>query len=306
MSYQLVLDEISGKVKYLFGTGAVADYIPALALVNPEKFGMAVATIDGDVFQVGDSQEGFSIQSISKLIGLTLAMSAMGESLWTRVGKMPAIRSFNTWQMTDISNCTVPANPFINAGALVVTDCLISNYQDPKLEIVSFSRVLSGSLGVKYDPVVVASEAETAFTNRKIAKKLKASGNIHNSIEDVLDLYFHQCSIKMSCVDLAKAFLFLANKGAVDIQHKKILVSSPQAKQINTLMLTCGTYNGAGEFAHRIGLPSKSGVGGGIISIILGVASICVWSPELDSCGNSVVGSEALELFTTMTGKSIF
>lgn len=305
MDFQLILDNIWQEVLYQKTRGESANYIPKLASVPLEKFGMAVYTLDGNVFIVGDSQEQFSIQSISKVYALTLALGLIGEDeLFKHVGREPSGNPFNSLIQLEYEN-GIPRNPFINAGALVVTDILLSYYKDVSNIILEFVREHTGNKKIDFDLNVAASEKKNGYRNAALANFLKSCGNLKNRVEDVLNTYYLQCSLSMNCIDLAKGFLFLANHGISPLSGKQVL-SISHAKRINSLMLTCGTYDGVGEFAYRVGLPGKSGVAGGIIALIPGQLCVSVWSPGLNSKGNSLLGILALERFTTKTGISIF
>lgn len=304
MNYQKIIEEIYSEVKELQGEGKVADYIPALANIDPAKFGIAITSIDGESYKIGDAEEPFSIQSISKAFTLTLAIKKLGKKIWDRVGKEPSGNAFNSLVQLEYEH-GIPRNPFINAGALVLTDAIISNYKQPKQTILDFIRDLTANQDIYYDKKVAKSEKEHGFTNAALANFMKNFNNIENDIEAVLDVYFHQCSIAMSCMDLTKAFMYLTNHG-LDPHTNEAILTKSQAKRINSLMLTCGLYDESGEFAFKVGLPGKSGVGGGIVAIIPNKLSIAVWGPELDKFGNSLMGMKALELFTTKTEMSIF
>lgn len=303
--YTTVLQDIQLEVQSEFGKGKVADYISALARIKTNKFGIAVCSVDGKEFLCGDASEGFSIQSISKVFTLLLALKDIGaDALWERVGREPSGSPFNSLVLLEAEN-GIPRNPFINAGALVVTDCIAERSAHPVWRILSWARELSGNANIHIDEEVAQSEAESGYRNAAIANFLKSHGNIHADVNVVLDAYYRQCAISMSCLDLARAFLPLANKG-VALKTGRVVMPSLRARRVNSLMLTCGLYDGVGNFAFRVGIPAKSGVGGGIVGVIPGILSICVWSPELDESGNSLVGTKALELFTTKTGLSIF
>lgn len=304
MNYQRILEDIAQAVQPEFGKGKIADYIPALAKVSPCKFGMAIETLAGERFAWGDAEEKFSIQSISKVFTLALSFALEGERLWQRVGLEPSGNPFNSLVQLEYEK-GIPRNPFINAGALVLADVLLAHYASPKAAVLEFVRKLAGIDDICYDYDVARSEAETGYLNTALANFMKSHGNIQHEVERVLDLYFHQCSIAMSCQELARAFLLFANHGALPSSGERIL-STSQAKRLNALMLTCGFYDEAGEFAFRVGLPGKSGVGGGIVAIVPNELAIAVWSPELNEHGNSQVGIMALELFTTTTERSIF
>lgn len=303
MNYQEILEDIQQAVLPLLGEGHVADYIPSLGRVDSRKFGMAIETVRGECFQVGDAQERLSIQSVSKVFNLALALSLAGDSLWQRVGMEPSGNPFNSLVQLEYEK-GIPRNPFINAGALVVIDVLLDHLSGPNDEMLAFVRQLRCS-DVHYDGEVAQSEKATGFTNAALVNFMKGSGNIRHGVEQVLDAYFHQCSIAMTCAGLARSFLFLANGGVVPASGERIVTSS-QAKRINAIMLTCGFYDQSGEFAYKVGMPGKSGVGGGVAAVIPGELAIAVWGPELNLRGNSVLGIKALELFTTKTGLSIF
>lgn len=304
MNYQQILNEISREVQPLFGHGQVADYIPALKSVDPKKFGIAITTMSGEEIFYGDAKEPFSIQSISKVFTLSMAVSAMGDSVWKRVGKEPSGSAFNSLVQLEYEK-GIPRNPFINAGALVITDMLLTDTTDAKRDFIEFLRKISLNGTISYDPIVAASEKKHGFRNAALVNFLRSHNNIRHDVEDVLDHYFHQCAVTMSCLDLSKAMLYFANHGVVPSTGERLLTVS-KAKRLNSVMMTCGFYDQAGEFAFRVGLPGKSGVGGGIVAVIPGKLAISVWSPELNARGNSVIGMKALELFTTKTGISVF
>ena len=299
-----ILGSLPEAIVDAFGKGSPADYIPALAEVDPKKFGMAISTVDGRDLVTGDAEEMFSIQSISKVFNLSLAINHMGEKLFERVGVEPSGNSFNSLSQLEHEN-GIPRNPFINAGALVVTDALLEYVESPKQDFLSFVRGLSNNIDVHYDEAIYRSEYDNGHRNVALANYLKSFGNLNNHVSRVLDFYFYQCSLSMSCLDLARAFRFLAQKGKHPFKDEQV-VSPRKARRINSVMMTCGTYDEAGEFAFHVGLPCKSGVGGGIVAIIPDEMSICVWSPELGARGNSLPGTEALEYFVGQTGHSVF
>lgn len=303
MDYQGLLQDIAEALEPRRGEGRVADYIPALANVDPKRFGLALATVDGEVFGVGDWQVPFSLQSISKVFTLALVLASDSEAIWRRVGREPSGNPFNSLIQLEREQ-GIPRNPFINAGALVVTDRLLSLTGNAWVTLRAFLRAESGNSGLDVDPFVARSEAEHGHRNAALAHFMASYGNLENPVERVLDQYFHQCALRLSCQDLARAGLFLARHG-LRADGRRLLGRS-DAKRINALMLTCGAYDAAGEFAYRVGLPGKSGVGGGILAILPERYSIAVWSPGLDDHGNSVLGVEALDRFTTATGRSIF
>ncbi|MGL6261376.1 glutaminase B [Vibrio sp. WXL210] len=305
MPTQAILDSVIDEVKPLIGQGKVADYIPALAKVPASKLGIAVFTNQGELLTAGDAHEGFSIQSISKALSLTLALEMYTpDEIWSRVGKEPSGQAFNSLIQLEMEQ-GIPRNPFINAGAIVVADLLQSRLSAPRQRLLEFVRQLSGDSHIIYDKIVAASEMLHSDRNAAIAYLMRSFGNFDNEVIPVLNNYFHACSIKMSCADLAKTFSYLANKG-VSVLTQDPVISPTQTKQLNALLATCGLYDGAGEFAYRVGMPGKSGVGGGIIAIVPGEMTIAVWSPELDKSGNSLAGTRALELLSERIGRSIF
>ena len=304
MEYPELLEEIFHAVQPYVGKGKVADYIPALAQIPADKFGMSLCLMDGREYVIGDADEPFSIQSVSKVFSLVLALNRLGSQVWERVGKEPSGNAFNSLVQLEYEN-GIPRNPFINAGALVVTDWLLGCSVDPTIELLAWLREATSNPGIHVDLEVADSEWEHRDRNAALTHFMKSCGNIHSSVERVLRTYFEHCSIAMSCRDLARAGLLLAGHGKSPRCSDRFLTRS-QAKEVNALMLTCGTYDAAGDFAFRVGLPGKSGVGGGILAIIPNLMSIAVWSPALDAKGNSMAGVEALERFTTLTGISVF
>lgn len=304
MNYQKLLAEIGAEIATLDHAGQVASYIPELRNVDPNKFGIHLTTVDNQNFGYGDCGERFSIQSISKVLALALAFELEDEALWQRVGVEPSGTAFNSLVQLEYEK-GVPRNPLLNAGALVICDILISRLKQPKQEFLDFVRRINGNPAIDYCPRVAKSEQRTGFKNTALINLMKSFGNIRNEIETVLDLYFHLCSIEMSCQELAQQFLFLAADGVNPINRQKI-VSASKSKRINAIMQLCGFYDEAGEFAYRVGLPGKSGVGGGIIAIHPDKYAIAVWSPRLNGKGNSCRGIQVLEALTTRTRSSIF
>lgn len=298
---QSLIDDIASQVSSLVGSGKVADYIPALGCIDPKQFGMAVQTTRGECFTTGHADTRFSIQSISKVLSLTLALEARSEKLWERVGKEPSGDPFNSLTQLEYER-GIPRNPLINAGAIITADCLVSDHQNGRQTLLDLVHRLSDD-SVEFDEAVATSERETGSRNAALAYLMKSFGNLENDVDTVLDTYFHQCSLAMSCRELARCFCYLASAGEHDGQR---IVGASRARRINALMLTCGTYDRAGEFAFEVGLPAKSGVGGGIVAIVPGELSLAVWSPGLGPSGNSIAGTEALKLFGRKSGLSIF
>lgn len=300
-----LLENILAQVRPLARRGKVADYIPALAEVSADKLGIAVCTVDGDCFLAGDAQERFSIQSISKVLSLVLAMDRYSEAeIWQRVGKDPSGQPFNSLVQLELEQGK-PRNPFINAGALVICDMLQSRLSAPKQRMLEVVRGLSGQPDIVYDARVARSEFDHSARNAAIAWLMKSFGNFHNDVPTVLQNYFHYCALKMSCAELAKSFLFLAMQGRMPDRAGQV-ITPLQARQINALMATSGMYENSGEFAWRVGMPGKSGVGGGIVAIVPHEMSVAVWSPALDGAGNSLAGVAALEILAQKIGRSVY
>jgi len=302
----IVVREIAEEMRGRPDRGEVATYIPELARVNPKAFGLAVIDADGNVAVSGDSETPFSIQSISKVFTLTLALGKVGDRLWRRVGREPSGSPFNSIVQLE-NERGIPRNPFINAGAIAVTDLILSGHQPREVlgEILRFMRFIADDPSITIDEAVAASEQRTGFRNSALANYMKAFGVLDNPVEFTLGVYFHHCAIAMSCRQLAMAGRFLAQYGR-NPSTGLLVVQPERARRINAIMLTCGHYDGSGEFAYRVGLPGKSGVGGGILAIAPGKASIAVWSPGLDASGNSHLGRIALEALTKRMGWSIF
>ena len=307
MNYQKILEEIEYEIKDELNKGNVADYIPALAEVDPNQFAMTITLENGEQFSIGKTKEEFSIQSISKVLAFSLAINIHSKSLYKRVGVEPSGSAFNSLVQLEYEN-GIPRNPFINAGAIVIMDVLMSHFggdYSALEKVMHFIREISDNPELKFDPIVAKSEMAHASRNLSLAQLMKSFGNFENNVHEVVRTYFKQCAISMNTEDLSRAMIYLAFKGTDPISKKEFL-NEAQTKRINALMLTCGHYDASGEFAFNVGLPAKSGVGGGIVAIVPNVMSIAVWSPRLNSCGNSHVGTLALQLFTTKTGLSIF
>ena len=303
MDYQLILDNIYDQILPFANEGKQADYIPALAKVNPDHFGMCLNTVNGESYSIRDSGIRFSIQSISKVFALALALSIKGEDIWKQVGKEPSGTAFNSLFQLELEK-GIPRNPFINSGAMVVTDILMNELKDPENDFIDFVRALCGNDTVDYNMEVALSERQNGYMNAAIANLLKYHGRLTNDIEEVLMFYFKLCSIEMSCEELATAFL--AFTGYKPFNYKGFHLTTSQVKRLNAVMQTCGFYDEAGEFSYLVGLPGKSGVGGGIVAVHPLKYSVAVWSPRLNTKGNSIMGLKALELLTTYTAESIF
>ena len=301
-----VVKEIAEELRQRSDRGEVAAYIPELARVDVGQFGLCVIADDGAVVAAGDADTAFSIQSISKVFTLTLALGKVGDRLWTRVGREPSGSPFNSIVQLERER-GIPRNPFINAGAIAVTDLILSGHKPREAlgDILRFMRFVADDPTIAIDEAVAASEQRTGYRNIALANYMKSFGVLDNPVDYTLGVYFHHCAIAMSCRQLAMAGRFLAHQGRNPSTGLSV-VQADRALRINALMLTCGHYDGSGEFAYRVGLPGKSGVGGGILAIAPGKASIAVWSPGLDTNGNSHLGRIALEALTRRMGWSIF
>ena len=301
-----IVEEIATEMRGRRDRGEVASYIPELARVDPTAFGLAVIDADGEIALGGDAETAFSIQSVSKVFTFTLALGMVGERLWKKVGREPSGSPFNSIVQLERER-GIPRNPFINAGAIAVTDVILSGHQPREAlgEILRFLRFLADDPDIHIDKAVAASEQRTGFRNSALANYMKSFGVLENPVEHTLGVYFHHCAIAMSCRQLAMAGRFLAHGGRNPSTGMSV-VPPERARRINAVMLTCGHYDGSGEFAYRVGLPGKSGVGGGILAIAPGRASIAAWSPGLDASGNSHLGRIALEALTKRMGWSIF
>jgi glutaminase len=303
---ETVLRDLAAEMAVRTDRGAVATYIPQLGKVDPAKFGIAVALEDGRLISAGDADEPFSIQSVSKVFTLTLALGKVGDALWKRVGREPSGNPFNSIVQLEQER-GIPRNPFINAGAIVVSDVLLAGHEPREAigEILRFIQFLADDDTIYIDREVAASERATGFRNFALANYMRSFGNLDHAAELALGVYFHHCAIAISCRQLALAGRFLAFDGRNPVTGHSV-VSPGRARRINAVMLTCGHYDGSGDFAFRVGIPGKSGVGGGILGIVPGVASLAVWSPGLNANGNSHLGSIALEKLARIMNWSIF
>lgn len=302
MDTAAVLAEIHAELSAREDRGRVADYIPELARVDPAQFALSVVLADGSQHSVGDARVPFSIQSISKVFTLAIALGRLGDRLWARVGREPSGHAFNSILQLEGEGGR-PRNPFINAGAIVVTDAILAGHQPKELlgELLRFIRDAAGDDDIHINARVARSETRTGHRNFALAHFMRAHGNLENPPDLTLGAYFHQCAIEMTCDQLALAGRFLMGAGG-----GPRLVSPGRVRRINALMMMCGHYDGSGEFAYRVGLPGKSGVGGGILAVAPGRAAIAAWSPGLNAQGNSQLGTEAVEMLARRMGWSVF
>ncbi|AXH11033.1 glutaminase [Malaciobacter halophilus] len=306
MNYQTILEEIYEQIQPELQIGKVANYIPALKEVNADDFAMSIHLLDGTSYNIGSYNKKFSIQSISKVFTFSMALEIYSKKLYKRVWHEPSGNPFNSLVQLEYEK-GIPRNPFINAGAIVTTDTLLSHYktEDKTFEAINnfINRLCKEK--IDFDEKIYNSELKHGFRNQALASLMKSFNNIKNPINKTLNIYFKHCSLMMSCEQLATSMLYLANHG-IDPKTKEIYLNSSRAKRVNSLMLTCGHYDASGDFAFHVGLPGKSGVGGGIVAIVPKKMAICVYSPRLNSKGNSHAGTKALELFTSKTKLSIF
>lgn len=304
MNFEDLIRDVYQKIKNIDDKGEMASYIPELSKVNPKNFGVHISTIKKVNFGMGNYNDKFSIQSITKVLSLILAYRIVGDEIWDRVGVEPSGTAFNSLVQLEADK-GIPRNPFLNAGAIVVSDILLSNLKNPKEDFIDFVRSISNNTALEYSDKIAQSEKDVGYRNVALCNFIKSFGKIENEPSDVLDFYFDLCSLEMSCKELSELFLFLANNG-LGVHNNKSILSESQSKRINALMQTCGFYDESGEFAFKVGLPGKSGVGGGIIAIHPNQYAIAVWSPKLNKKGNSHKGMKFLEEFTTRSELSIF
>ena len=296
------LTRIAGGMGQSQDWGEVAAYIPELAQVPKEQFAIAAVTADGQLYSAGAAQVRFSVQSITKVFTLAIALGRSGDQLWQRVGREPSGSAFNSIVQLEQENGH-PRNPFVNAGAIVTTDEVLAG-RAPKealAEILGFFRAAAEDEDIHINKSVARSETAHGHRNFALAHFLASCGNLKNPPEMTLGTYFHHCAIEMTVEQLAKAGRFLIGAGA-----GPRLVSQQRVRRLNALMMTCGHYDGSGDFAYRVGLPAKSGVGGGILTIVPGKASVAVWSPGLDENGNSKLGTAAMERLAHEMNWSVF
>jgi glutaminase len=302
---QTLLTNTCNALRQQIGSGQVANYIPALARIDANKFAASIITVDGEMASYGDAKEAFSIQSISKVFSLTAALNQLGTDLWQRVNHEPSGNAFNSIVQLEMER-GIPRNPFVNAGAIVVSDILLQGHNPASClaELMAFIQLAADDSSIGIDPEVAQSELDTAHRNASLAHFIKSFKNLDHSVDEVLNVYCHHCAIAMSCEQLARSLLFLAKEGT-DPLTGHAFVSEQRARRINSIMMLCGHYDASGDFAFNVGLPGKSGVGGGIVVVVPGKAVMTVWSPGLNSNGNSLLGTIALEAITRATGWNI-
>lgn len=307
LDIQKIVDDIAEEMTQYVERGKVADYIPSLASISNQHFGMAIIDKSGQCYVAGDADTAFSVQSISKVFALTMALGAVGDTLWGRVGREPSGSAFNSIVQLEWEK-GIPRNPFINAGAIVVADVLLASHKPKEVlgQFIRFMHMITGDDTITINKEVAKSERETGFQNNALANYMRAYGNIKNDVDKALGTYFHLCALSMSCRQMALAGRYLMCGGRRSPTTTDTIISKQRANRILALMMMCGHYDGSGEFAYRVGLPGKSGVGGGILAIAPGIASIAVWSPGLNEQGNSKLGAIALERLVHHTNWSVF
>lgn len=306
IDYEALVAAVLEDAEIYRGHGELAKHIPALTQVDPSKLGIAIALGDGSTYVAGDADEPFSIQSIATIFTLSLTLGQVGAALWNHVGREPSGSPFNALVQLE-SEKGKPRNPLTNAGAIVVCDQLIGHdTPDQAVEdILDFLRQRSGDPAIAMDERVAMSESRAGSLNRSLAHFVAAFGNLQNAPEDVLSVYYRQSAILMTCRQLARAALYLAFDGTDPVTRQEVCIPS-RSRRINALMLTAGHYDNSGDFAFRIGLPGKSGSGGGILTIVPRIGAIAVWSPGLNAARTSLAGAVALEKMVERTGWSIF
>lgn len=270
---------------------------------DPRCLALATCDLEGREHVAGDADVAFPIQSIAKLFALTLALQKVGDGLWERVGKEPSGDPYNSLVLLEREQ-GVPSNPLINAGALVVADVLLEHCDDPQQELLDLLGLLAGQQA-DVDAEALSQERRRSDRNTASAYLMSSFDNLNGDVTDVVDVYAHFCSVRMSTRRLARAVRFLAADG-VEPDSGQRIVSEALSRRINAVMLTCGTYDSAGQFAYEVGFPCKSGVAGAIVGSVPERAGVCAWSPPLDANGNSDAGRLALHLLAERAGLSIF
>lgn len=287
--------------------GKAANYIPELAKANPEKLGICVVTGNEELHFAGDYHESFTMQSVIKPLILLLALMDSGiDRVRSLVGVEATGKPFDAFNYSDQALTGAHINPMINTGAIALCTLIQGDtYQKKFSRLLELARKIADNPSMEVDEAVFQSEKTTGNKNRALAYMLKAYGMIHDPVEDIVDCYFRACSIKANCEDLARIAFLFAHHGK-DIRTGKQLFDPAFAKYVNATLMTCGMYDGSGEFALNVGIPAKSGVGGGIMGVVPKRMGIGVYSPALDKKGNSLAGVKVLELLSQTMDLSIF
>ncbi|MDU4935975.1 MAG: glutaminase A [Peptostreptococcaceae bacterium] len=302
-----LLNNIIKSNKKYTNFGQVASYIPELKNANAEDLGICIIDKDNNIYYAGDYKKKFTIQSVSKTI--ILAMALMDNDwayVFSKVGMEPSGDPFNSIMKLETDDTKKPCNPMINAGAIVTTSLIKgATLKEKEERMLAFFRKIAKNDNIKINQAVYESEKLTGDRNRAMAYLLKNDGVINGDVEEILDLYFKQCSIEIDCVDLARIGLIFANYG-IDIETGERVISENVSRMVKTFMVTCGMYDASGEFAIKVGIPAKSGVGGGIMASVPRKMGIGVYGPSLDKKGNSIAGIKVLEDLSKQLELSIF
>ncbi|MBX4261240.1 glutaminase A [Clostridium estertheticum] len=303
-------ETLDNAIKYgldFINKGNTASYIPELRKVDPHQLGISILQSDGSSLSSGDYDRKFTIQSISKTVALMLALMDRGqEYVFDKVGMEPTGDAFNSIIKLEIRQPSIPLNPMINAGAIAIDSLIEGNDINHKFNrLICFFRKICHNDSLWYNEKVYLSEKATGFRNRALANFIKDSGVLEGEVEEVLDLYFKQCSIEIDCRDIAMLGAVLAMDGISPITGKT-LISKNICRIVKTLMVTCGMYDASGEFSIKVGIPAKSGVGGGIMAAVPGKMGIGVFGPALDKKGNSIGGIKVLEYLSCEMDLNIF
>jgi glutaminase len=304
---KIILDTIIDKNKHWTKEGKVASYIPELSKANGEALGMCITTLEGEEFFAGDYEMKFTIQSISKVITLMLAMIDNGvDYVFSKIGMEPTEGAFNSIISLENNNDQKPLNPMINSGAIAIVSLIAGDTAEEKFDrVLEFTRKITGNPDININESVYESEKATGDRNKSLAYFMKSTGVIEGDVEEILDVYFRQCSMEVNCRDIARIGAMLANSGVIISTNERV-ISREAARIIKTIMVTCGMYDGSGNFAVHIGIPAKSGVGGGIMAAVPRRMGIGVVGPSLDEKGNSIGGIKVLEELSKELDLSIF
>ncbi|PAB59920.1 glutaminase A [Anaeromicrobium sediminis] len=302
-----LLEKIVKDNRSLTKEGKVATYIPELANGNGSALGICVITKDKEIFQAGDFETKFTIQSISKIVSLMYAIKYTGiDTVFKKVSAEPTAYGFNSIVNLEVKNYNKPLNPMINAGAIAVASMLKGTTSNEKFEnVLNFIRQICNNNEIQLNEKVYLSEKRTGHRNRSLAHFMRSTNVIEGDVEEILDVYFKLCSIEVTCKDIASIAAMLALDGVLWHNDERI-IESHIAKMVKAIMMTCGMYDASGEYAVKVGIPSKSGVGGGILATVPNKMGIGVVGPALDEKGNSIAGIEVLDQLSKELNLSIF
>lgn len=303
---QQLLDSIIAKNRKWLKDGKVASYIPELANADPSVLGITVVDKNGRIYSAGEFEYKFTLQSITKVITLMLALMEKGSAkVFEHVGMEPTGDPFNSIIRLETIKPSKPLNPMINAGAISVVSLLSGDAEERINKILSLIHKVTGNKSIGVNEKIYQSENETGNLNRSLAYYMKNYGVLEGDVDEHLEVYFKQSSIEVTTIDVAKIGVVLANKGR-DIVTGEEIIPADVIRIVKTFMVTCGMYNASGEFAINVGIPSKSGVGGGILSVVPDMYGIGVIGPSLDDKGNSIAGVKVLEDLSRELNLSIF